>query len=220
MGWDRTRSTRRIPTPTYADTLTANFVAAVPTNVITSPAGLTVNVDGQNDSKGSQRLWAEGQTHHLIAPPTQTDATGRPWKFASWSQGGTADQSYTVPSRPARADPDGDLRAGREAAGGERAVRIAVHGRRRGLHHALRAPRQTHRSAGASGRPCFGGAGRLQPLHFRSWNGGSTATSSPGHHWRSTCRFSSPRIRRFTRLTATLQPANHGEVRVQSAAFR
>ncbi|MGH9645234.1 MAG: hypothetical protein ACRD4E_00335, partial [Bryobacteraceae bacterium] len=79
------------------DSFTANFLAAVPAQVITSPAGLTVNVDGQDDSKGSQRLWGEGQTHHLIAPPTQTDSTGRPWTFVSWSQGGTADQSYTVP---------------------------------------------------------------------------------------------------------------------------
>ncbi len=79
------------------DSFTANFVATVPTQVVTSPPGLTVNVDGADDSKGSQRLWGEGQTHHLIAPPTQNDATGRPWKFVSWSSGGTADQNYTVP---------------------------------------------------------------------------------------------------------------------------
>ena len=81
-----------------ADTFTANFVAAVPTQVVTSPPGLTVNVDGQDDSTGSQRLWGESQTHHLIAPPTQTDSSGRPWKFVSWSNGGTAEQNYTVPA--------------------------------------------------------------------------------------------------------------------------
>jgi len=80
------------------DILAANFVAAVPTNVVTSPAGLTVNIDGQNDSTGSQLLWAVGQTHHLIAPATQTDSTGRPWQFSGWSNGGPADQNYTVPS--------------------------------------------------------------------------------------------------------------------------
>jgi uncharacterized protein (TIGR03437 family) len=83
---------------TSTDTFFANFTAAVPTNVVTSPPGMTVNVDGQDDSAGLQRLWANGQTHHLIAPPTQTDATGRPWTFVSWSQGGTADQNYTVPA--------------------------------------------------------------------------------------------------------------------------
>ena len=97
------------------DTFTANFVAAVPTQVVTSPAGLTVNVDGQDDSKGSQRLWGEGQTHHLIAPPTQTDATGRPWKFASWSKGGTADQNYTVPVGRIGVDPGGELRSRSES---------------------------------------------------------------------------------------------------------
>ena len=39
------------------DTFTANFTAAVVSHVSTSPAGLTVNVDGQNDSQGTQRLW-------------------------------------------------------------------------------------------------------------------------------------------------------------------
>ena len=80
------------------DTINANFVAAVPTSVVTSPPGLPVNVDGQDDSKGALRFWAEGQTHHLIAPATQTDATGRPWKFVSWSNGGSADQNYTIPA--------------------------------------------------------------------------------------------------------------------------
>jgi len=79
------------------DAFTANFVAAVPAQVLTSPSGLSVNVDGQDDAKGSQRLWGAGQTHHLIAPPNQVDASGRPWTFANWSQGGTADQTYTVP---------------------------------------------------------------------------------------------------------------------------
>jgi uncharacterized protein (TIGR03437 family) len=79
------------------DIFTANFFSSVPAQVLTSPPGLTVDVDGQNDSKGSQRFWAETETHHLIAPPTQTDAAGRPWQFVSWSNGGTADQNYTVP---------------------------------------------------------------------------------------------------------------------------
>jgi uncharacterized protein (TIGR03437 family) len=79
------------------DTVYGNFVAGVPANVLTSPPGLTVNVDGQDDSKGVNRLWAEGQVHHLVAPATQTDATGHPWKFVSWSNGGASDQSYTVP---------------------------------------------------------------------------------------------------------------------------
>ena len=79
------------------DTFFANFTAEVPADVVTSPPGLTVSVDGVNQSKSVPMQWAEGQTHHLIAPPTQTDSTGRPWTFVSWSQGGTADQNFTVP---------------------------------------------------------------------------------------------------------------------------
>jgi uncharacterized protein (TIGR03437 family) len=79
------------------DTVYGNFVLGVPSQVVTSPAGLTVNVDGQDDSKGTLHLWGEGQVHHLVAPATQTDATGHPWKFVSWSVGGAADQNFTVP---------------------------------------------------------------------------------------------------------------------------
>ncbi len=80
-----------------ADIFSANFAPYAPTRVLTSPPGLTVSVDGQNLSTTTSLAWGVGQTHHLIAPPTQTDATGRPWTFASWSQGGNADQIYTVP---------------------------------------------------------------------------------------------------------------------------
>jgi uncharacterized protein (TIGR03437 family) len=82
------------------DTITANFVAAVPTEVVTSPPGMTVKVDGKNQSNGASMLWAESQTHHLTAPLTQTDSTGRPWQFVGWSQGGDADQNFTVPVGP------------------------------------------------------------------------------------------------------------------------
>ena len=83
---------------TTVDTVYANFTRGIPTTVLTSPPGLNVNVDGQNDSAGIRRIWSEGQTHHLIAPPTQTDASGRAWKFVGWSNSGSADQAYTVPA--------------------------------------------------------------------------------------------------------------------------
>jgi uncharacterized protein (TIGR03437 family) len=86
------------------DTFFADFSAYAPTRVLTSPPGLTVNVDGQNLSTTTSLAWGAGQTHHLIAPPTQTDATGRPWTFVSWSQGGTADQMYTIPPNQAGLD--------------------------------------------------------------------------------------------------------------------
>ncbi|HEY2846024.1 MAG TPA: hypothetical protein VGJ09_20345 [Bryobacteraceae bacterium] len=80
------------------DTVSAFFVRGVLTQVLTVPAGLKVTVDGQDDATGSNRIWGEGQSHHLVAAATQMDATGHPWKFVSWSNGGTADQTYVVPS--------------------------------------------------------------------------------------------------------------------------
>jgi hypothetical protein len=59
------------------DTFFANFAPFAPTRVLTSPPGLTVNVDGQNFSTTTSMAWGEGQTHHLIAPLNQNDATGR-----------------------------------------------------------------------------------------------------------------------------------------------
>jgi len=80
------------------DTVYANFARGVSSIVVSSPPGLKVSVDGQTDSSGTQRIWAGGQTHHLIAPAMQTDASGRAWKFVGWSNNGSADQTYTVPS--------------------------------------------------------------------------------------------------------------------------
>lgn len=80
------------------DTISANFTRGVLSMVQTSPPGLNVNVDGQNDAAAAKRTWTEGQNHHLIAPPTQTDSSGRAWKFVSWSNGGSADQTYSVPT--------------------------------------------------------------------------------------------------------------------------
>jgi uncharacterized protein (TIGR03437 family) len=80
------------------DSVFANFSRGVLTQVVTSPPGLKVNVDSQDDSTGTRRTWTDGQNHHLIAPPTQTDASGHAWKFVSWSNNGSADQVYTVPT--------------------------------------------------------------------------------------------------------------------------
>jgi len=80
------------------DTVYANFTRGVLSMVQTSPPGLNVNVDGQNDASAAKRTWTEGQSHHLIAPATQTDSSGRAWKFVGWSNNGSADQTYTVPT--------------------------------------------------------------------------------------------------------------------------
>ena len=81
-----------------ADTVTANFVAGVPVSVESSPQGLSLSVDGRSNWPSFYFTWGVGEVHTLAAPAQQTDAQNRVWGFASWSNGGTATQSFTVPA--------------------------------------------------------------------------------------------------------------------------
>lgn len=81
-----------------ADTLTATFVPAATITLSTSPMGLSLTVDGKNNWPTNNFIWGEGETHSLLAPAQQTDSQGRLWAFASWSNGGPAAQSFTVPA--------------------------------------------------------------------------------------------------------------------------
>jgi uncharacterized protein (TIGR03437 family) len=84
-----------------ADTLTATFVPAVPILMTTIPQGLTLTVDGKSNWPTYNFTWGVGETHTLQAPAQQTDAQGRVWAFASWSNGGAATQSFNVPASAA-----------------------------------------------------------------------------------------------------------------------
>jgi uncharacterized protein (TIGR03437 family) len=83
------------------DSLTATFVPAAPILLTTSPPGLSLTVDGKSDWPTYNFTWGVGETHSLQAPAQQTDAQNRIWAFASWSNGGTAAQSFTVPASSA-----------------------------------------------------------------------------------------------------------------------
>ena len=191
-----------------ADSFTANFTAAVPTQIVTSPPGLTVNVDGQNDSKGSQLLWAEGQTHHLIAPATQTDATGRPWRFVSWSNGGSADQDYTVPNGllgltlTATYEPVGKLQVLSVPSG----LQFVVDGAACITPCVL-----FDKPAGANVQiiaPASAAPDAFRRYSFGSWTGGSTSTSfqvTIGDQVQVVVAT----YQAFYKLTATSNPANH-----------
>jgi uncharacterized protein (TIGR03437 family) len=79
--------------------LTAKFVAASGVSILTLPVGLKIKVDGQyNILNPYYFAWGIGETHHLEAPPQQTDAQGRVWQFSSWSNGGKATQDIIVPA--------------------------------------------------------------------------------------------------------------------------
>jgi uncharacterized protein (TIGR03437 family) len=79
-------------------TLTATFVPAATITLVTSPAGLSLTVDGQSNWPSYIFIWGTGETHTLLAPAQQTDAQGKLWAFGSWSNGGAETQSFTVPT--------------------------------------------------------------------------------------------------------------------------
>src|SRR5204862_6557400 len=69
--------------------------------------GLAVKVDGRDNWLSYNFPWGIGETHKLDAPAQLTDDQGRIWNFKSWSQGGAAAQSFTV---PAEAEDSGGVR--------------------------------------------------------------------------------------------------------------
>jgi len=86
-----------IPASAASDTvLTANFVAGAQVALLTSPTGLPLNVDGRSNWASYDFIWGQGTTHTVAAPATTTDATGRVYNFASWSNGGSASQTIAV----------------------------------------------------------------------------------------------------------------------------
>lgn len=81
-----------------ATTLTATFVAGVKVTLITSQPGLQLTVDGRSNWQGYNFVWGQGETHTISAPASQVDSQGRTWTFVSWSNGGPATQTLTVPT--------------------------------------------------------------------------------------------------------------------------
>lgn len=78
--------------------LTANFVPGMKSDIVTVPAGLKIVIDGSSAWTNYNFVWADGSSHTLAAPATQVDAAGRTWQFVSWSNGGAATQTVTVPN--------------------------------------------------------------------------------------------------------------------------
>ena len=192
---------------TTTDILFANFAAYAPTRVLTSPPGLTVNVDGQNLSTTTSLPWGVGQTHHLIAPPAQADASGRPWTFVSWSQGGTADQNYTVPPNQAGLD----LVATYQPAGKLQVISVPS-----GLPFMVDGAACTtpcvllNKPTGAQVQvvaPASLTPDAVSRYTFGSWNGGGTATSFQITITDQVQVFTAT-YNTFFKIMATSQPAN------------
>ncbi len=81
-----------------AATVTANFVPGVQVSLLTNQPGLQLTVDGRTNWQGYNFVWGQGETHTISAPATQVDSKGRTWTFVSWSNGGAATQTLTVPT--------------------------------------------------------------------------------------------------------------------------
>jgi uncharacterized protein (TIGR03437 family) len=190
------------------DTVYGNFVPGVPAHVVTSPSGLAVTVDGVDDSKNTLLLWAEGQSHHVAVPLTQTDATGHPWKFVSWSDGGSADHSYTVPGDQASVS----LTATYEPLG-----KLQVDSIPSGLPFVVDGAACTtpcillDKATGAQVQvtaPATASPDSFRRYEFRSWNGGGTSNTfqvTIGDH----AQVFVASYQGFYKLTVTSQPANH-----------
>jgi uncharacterized protein (TIGR03437 family) len=78
--------------------LTATYVPAAVTTLMTQPQGLSLTVDGRSNWPSYNFTWGVGENHVVSAPAQQTDAQGRIWAFSDWSNGGAATQTYTVPA--------------------------------------------------------------------------------------------------------------------------
>jgi len=83
------------------DTVTATFVAGAGASITTTPPGLSLTIDGRSNWTSYNFVWGVGETHHLQAPPQQTDSQGRAWSFTSWSDGGAATHDFVVPASAA-----------------------------------------------------------------------------------------------------------------------
>lgn len=101
-GWTGDSSTTniaafRINSP---KTVTANFSSTSATTSITVtsvPAGLSLTIDGVAVTTPRVYTWPAGSVHTIAAPINQGSASTRN-NFLSWSQGGAASQSITVPA--------------------------------------------------------------------------------------------------------------------------
>lgn len=78
-------------------TVTATYAPGAKVDLLTSPQGLSLTVDGASSWPSYSFVWGAGENHTLSAPATQTDSKGNIWAFSNWSNGGSATQTLTVP---------------------------------------------------------------------------------------------------------------------------
>jgi uncharacterized protein (TIGR03437 family) len=77
-------------------TITGKFVRAAAVDVMTSPAGLPLEVDGRSNWPNHTFVWAVGSSHRIAAPEETADSRGRRYVFSGWSNGGPRVQDVRV----------------------------------------------------------------------------------------------------------------------------
>jgi uncharacterized protein (TIGR03437 family) len=85
-----------VPDDWKVTTLTANFVRGMVASFLTQPQGLKLKIDGRDNWPSLNFEWGLGHKHTISAPAEQVDSKGRRYRFAGWSNGGTADQELVV----------------------------------------------------------------------------------------------------------------------------
>jgi len=196
------------------ETLTATFVPGARILLLTSPAGLKLNIDGRSNWISYAFVWGVGTTHAISALDGQTDASGRRYVFKGWSNGGAAAQQYTVPQEAAA---DGV----RLTANFEALSRVTVQSVPPGLPLPVdgvecRTPCTLERRNGASIRvaaPLSIPAGDGTRLDFESWADGG----SPDRSWtvEGDSRTLVARYKTMHRLAALVEPEGGAGIRVE-----
>lgn len=96
-----TTATAETVTMDEAHNITAVFGREVDITILTSPLDLEFEVDGTSYSQTHTFNWVEGETYDFTVTSPQAGASGVRYVFKNWSQGGTQNQTYTVPGNDA-----------------------------------------------------------------------------------------------------------------------
>lgn len=79
-------------------TVTATIDIEVAVTVTTSPANLSITVDGTTYTAPQSFNWVVGSSHTLSTTSPQAGPAGSQYVWSSWSQGGTQSQTVSAPS--------------------------------------------------------------------------------------------------------------------------
>jgi len=159
-----------------ATTLTATFVAGVKVTLITSQPGLQLTVDGRSNWQGYNFVWGQGETHTVSAPATQVDSSGRTWSFVSWSNGGAATQTLTMPTTTTNIALTANFSV---------LPQVTINSVPPGMQFSVdgnpcATPCVVSKASGASmqvAAPASVSSSAVSRIDFTSWNDGSTATT-------------------------------------------